>query len=334
MRESFTSDIQALFPKGEQRSFLEVVEKQTPLFEIARICRCSERTIRDWRKEKFPMQKACIDALCAHARIPVPENIKTRSRYSHVRTAGLKGARTVMKKYGRVPVNETTRLEQWRTWWKTKGKDRKLPILQELPIKRPKQSIELAEFIGIMLGDGGMSRYQAVITLHHTDDLAYSKYVAALIKKLFALFPRIYHYPKSSVNDITISRIGIVRYLHERGLPVGNKIAQQVDIPDWIKKDRRYAIACLRGLVDTDGTVFTHSYVVKAKRYSYKKLIFTSRSQPLQLSVAQLLTDIGISVRISGYDVCIDSRENMKKYFDLVGSHNSKHLKRYAGTVG
>ena len=239
-----------------------------------------------------------------------------------------------MKKYGRVPVDETKRLRQWRKWWETKGKDKKLPILQECPVQRPRQSVKLAEFIGIMLGDGGMSKYQATITLHHIDDLAFSKHVVSLIQQLFNITPRVYHYPKSSVNDITISRIGIVRYLHELGLAVGSKVAQQVDMPSWVKKDSRYAIACLRGLVDTDGSVFTHNYSVKGKRYSYKKLIFTSRSQPLQLSVAKLLINFGINARISGFDVCVDSRESMRKYFDLIGSHNPKHLKRYTSKVG
>ena len=275
------------------------------------------------------MQLRSLYLLSRHAHIPIPYHLRVAHRYAHTREAGAKGMRAVILKYGRVPVDEARRKAAWQNWWNTKGKFEINPLLQAKPIRKPKKSTDLAEFLGLVMGDGGISHYQVIVTLHHIDDLAYSTFVVRLMKKLFGVRPHIYHRPDDSINDIVLSRRELVEFLHELGLPIGNKVKQQFDIPHWIKRSKPFAIACVRGLVDTDGSVFTHSYVVNGKRYRYKKLSFTSRSRPLQVSVAKILADLGMSPHISGYDVRLDSIADVKKYFTIVGSHNPKHLKRY-----
>lgn len=329
MAESFKDKV-AVFRTGQQRKFLESVEKKYPLEAMARMCARSPRTIRDWRREKFPMQLACAHSLSQRAHIALPRNLATRHRYAHVRDAAIKGARALIKKYGRVPVDETLRREQWQKWWKKVGQFRQPPQFQAKSIYKPRKSIELAEFIGTMMGDGGLSKYQACITLHHIDDREYIDFVVKRIKEIFRIQPGLYHTPKDSVYNIVVSRLEIVKYLHALGLPIGNKVKQRFDMPDWIKKNKAYAIACVRGLVDTDGSIFTHSYKVKGKWYQYKKLSFCSRSQPLRYSVAKILTDLGMRARIADCDVRLDSTADMQKYFSLIGSSNPKHLKRYA----
>ena len=186
--------------------------------------------------------------------------------------------------------------------------------------------------MGIVLGDGGISDYQLVITLHHIDDRAYSRFVIRLIQKLFQVVPRVYHDQKDSVLNITVSRKELVRFCTEMlGLKIGNKVKQQVDIPTWIKHNEKFLTACVRGLVDTDGSVFTHTYTVGSKSYSYKKLAFTSRSKPLLASVYTALTNRGLRPHISqNVDVRLYSIRDMKEYFKMISSHNPKHLKRYA----
>lgn len=276
------------------------------------------------------MRLTCVHALSQRARIPVPKNIVVRNRYEHARKAGMKGARAVIAKYGRVPIDEIHRKSQWRKWWEKEGQFRQPPQFQAKLIHKPGKSVELAEFIGTMMGDGGLSRYQVTITLHHIDDREYVDFVSKRIQKLFHIKPALYHVPKSSVFNIVISRSEVVKYLHSLGLPIGNKVRQQFDIPVWIQKNKKYVIACVRGLVDTDGSVFTHSYISKGRRYHYKKLSFCTHSRPLQYSVAKILADIGLRARIAGYDVRLDGVADVKKYFMIIGSNNPKHLKRYA----
>ena len=148
---------------------------------------------------------------------------------------------------------------------------------------------------------------------------------------LFEVTPAVYHDAKDSVNNIVISRKNLVKFCVEKlDLKIGNKIRQQVDIPEWIKRNKKFQIACVRGLIDTDGSVIIHKYGVNGKLYNYKKLQFTSLSRPLLLSVYKILKDLEVNPRLARQkEVWIDSKMSVKKYFDIVGSHNLKHLNRY-----
>ena len=66
------------------------------------------------------------------------------------------------------------------------------------------------------------------------------------------------------------------------------------------------------------------------KLYSYKKLSFTNLSKPLVIFVYKTMKNIGLNPRMSrNKDVWLDSINDMKKYFKIIGSHNQKHLNRY-----
>lgn len=54
-------------------------------------------------------------------------------------------------------------------------------------IRIPPDGEELAEFIGIVLGDGTISNYQVRIVLNRTTDSAYGGYVANLARRLFGV---------------------------------------------------------------------------------------------------------------------------------------------------
>ena len=144
--------------------------------------------------------------------------------------------------------------------------------------------------------------------------------------------PAIYEDKEDSVFDVTISRVELVRYcINDLGLKIGNKVKQQVDVVDWIKQNKKFMIACVRGLIDTDGSVFDHKYRVNGKSYSYKKMDFSSSSRPLLSSVYAFLKNLGLKPRITkdGKKIRLESVEDVKKYFRLIGSHNPKHLNRY-----
>ena len=53
-------------------------------------------------------------------------------------------------------------------------------------INIPLLSEKLAEFMGILYGDGGLTRYQVKVTFNKIDK-AYAEFVTRLIKKLFSI---------------------------------------------------------------------------------------------------------------------------------------------------
>lgn len=55
-------------------------------------------------------------------------------------------------------------------------------------IRFPRNSILLAEFMGIEFGDGGIGNpWQVVITLNSKKDAEYAKYVVGLLHSLFGI---------------------------------------------------------------------------------------------------------------------------------------------------
>ena len=333
MAELFISK-RVIFPHGKQREFILQAKKTLGLsyLELASLLKISSRTLTDWKREKFSMALRAVKILLRKTKRKIPRNIKIKDPFWYVHAGGRMGGFAVYKKYGRVGGDPEYRKKKWYEWWEREGKYKpRLIVNTPLPIKKPKKSKDLAEFVGIILGDGGITQYQVVISFHSIDEKEYGKFVAVLIRKLFDV-PIGIHYDKNDLEfDLVISRSELVRFCTEKlGLKKGNKIKQQIDIPNWIKQNKLYSIACTRGLIDTDGCVFTHRYKVNGKLYNYKKLAFTSYSEPLRQSVFDILKDNGLNPRFAQRrDVRLDSIEDVQRYFRLIGSHSSKHLKRY-----
>ncbi|OGZ21702.1 MAG: hypothetical protein A3D46_00400 [Candidatus Nealsonbacteria bacterium RIFCSPHIGHO2_02_FULL_43_13] len=330
MAESFIYK-RVVFSKGQQKCFLDRVIKKFSFDRVSLICSCSQRTIRDWRREKFLMDLSALNKICKALKTHLPANIELRDRYWYTIKGCSAGGNAVWKKYGRIGNDPEYRKRQWRKWWESEGQYHTSIINTPLSIKKPQKSQDLAEFVGIVLGDGGISNYQLTVTLCSKDEEAYSEFVIKLVKKLFDVPVAVLRREKCSTIDLIISRVNLVRFCVKRlGLKKGNKIKQQVDIPNWIKRNKKFSIACVRGLVDTDGSIFRHSYRVGGKMYSYKKISFTSRSEPLRKSVFVILRSLGLNARLTqSYDVRIDSIRDVKKYFKIFNSHNQKHLIRY-----
>lgn len=331
MAEKFNSK-RVVLPKGKQKGFIGKVAEKTSISKMAKVCGFSERTIRDWHREKFLMDFGALRKICTMAKIPLPANIKLKDKYWYGLKGASMGGKAMWKKYGRIG-NDGRRKKKWREWWKREGKYKQNKIFTApKPIKKPKFSKELAEFVGIVLGDGGISKYQVYVTLHMRDDKNYSKFVNKLIKKLFEVPIRKFLRKEDLTIRLVISRVGLVRFCVQKlGLKMGNKIKQQVDIPSWIKNNKKFSVACLRGLFDTDGCVFYHRYKVNRKQYVYKKISFTSHSKPLLCSVLKILKNLNIGARItkSGQDVRIDAQRDVKEYVEVVDFHNQKNLKKY-----
>ena len=197
-------------------------------------------------------------------------------------------------------------------------------------IKIPPRGVDLSAFIGIMLGDGGIrSKYQFTVSLNFENEREYADYVGRLIKRLFSVEHIIHKRKDSKAADIVVSSVRAVDFLLKQGLLEGNKIKSQVDIPAWIKENPEYQKACLRGLFDTDGSIYVHRYKVNNKEYSYTKMNFTSRSRPLLTSVHGILSILGIKAFIHGDNVYINSREDVNKYTRIIGTSNPKFIDRW-----
>lgn len=322
------------FPKGEQRKFLEKIFDKSGLGiqSLAKTVNVSPRTLRDWKREKFNISEDATDKFCNFFDI-TPPNDEKRLICNWLKTkAGIsrKGAIARFNKYGNLGTPEGRR----------KGGSKTLQILRErgvIPLCKywvlPKnKSVDLAEFVGIMLGDGGITKEQATVTLNSEADKQYIEYVISLGRKLFRNKPAIVKKKDCKATDLRYSGIRLVNFLISIGLKRGNKVKQQVDVPDWVQKSNPYKIACLKGLMDTDGCVVVSTHKVGLKRYVYYNPCFANRSRPLLNFVADTLREQGLHPSVAGERIWLYNKAEIRAYFDLIGSSNARLLKFKEGS--
>ena len=315
-----------------QKEFLEKSREKLGLSnkKFASLLGVGVRTLTDWKRKKFLLPEKVVVFLSKKSGVPVPSG-KKLDRFWYTKKGARKGALNMLKKYGRVGGDPETRKEAWRIWWENTGKFQKWKIFERKQIKKPKKDVSLAEFTGIMLGDGGITKNQVTITLNRETDYDYMTYVKRLIVKLFELTPSFREDKKSLATNIVVSSVELVDFCKNLGLKVGNKIKQGADVPEWIKQKRKLMVVCVRGLVDTDGSVFKHKYRSNGRLYKYTKIDFSSCSKPLMESVFKFLKSLGLRPRIvkDGKKLRIESIDTVKKYMELIGTSNKKHLNRY-----
>lgn len=265
--------------KGVQGVFLNLILKKShkSITEFAKSLNISVRSLRTWRLEKTRIPFEVAKELEKQYSIPLPEIAEIISLNDHLRNIAATGGVNNSKNNSSIGGDPMNRKVAWRKWWTSKGQYKKHPIINiRKQIFKPNKSEQLAEFFGIMLGDGGISKYQIKITLNRLTDEKYIFYVSTLIQKLFKINPSVLIYPddpiRKSIANIQVSSRELVEYLTKNGLVIGHKLKQKVTVPGWILSNEKFCIACARGLVDTDGCIYTNSYFVNKKSIHIKKL--------------------------------------------------------------
>lgn len=207
-------------------------------------------------------------------------------------------------------------------------------IKPKLLVKKP--SKELAEFIGVMLGDGCITPsrknyrgYKIRICGHSENDKNYLlNYINPLSEKLFGVrFDTYYHSSKKSIY-LTKSNKNLYYTLLHFGLKSGNKKTNNVKIPDWVFSNREYIKSCIRGLIDTDGSVspFTNR--------NYSIIWFKSAIPNLRASFSNAMALLGYRTsKWSGHSdtlqTYIGAKSLIRKYYKEVGFNNIKHKRRF-----
>jgi LAGLIDADG-like domain/WhiA LAGLIDADG-like domain len=301
---------------------------------VAAVLNMNPRTVRDWRNGKFTIPKDHLTILANIANIDVndltPEEL---SDWWNSSDAGKKGGNAYIKKYKSLGTVESKRIGGHLSYKKRRLIDD--DIFSRKVIKVPGGSCLLAEFIGIMIGDGNITKYQSSISLNIKTDIEYADYVSGLICELFGIVPTYQRREESGCVVITASSIELTDLLTSLGLPMGDKLRAGLDIPDWIRADSGYSKACLRGIFDTDGSIFQEVHKRKDRIYSYPRMAFVSYSEPLIESIQTILCEIGLSAKIrNNHRVTIERFTDIEEYFRIIGSSNTKHVRRFAAFGG
>ena len=206
-----------------------------------------------------------------------------------------------------------------------------------------------AEIVGLCFGDGSLTRRHSgknkgklrfQMRGNITEDREhYDNYIKPLFDEIIAEIPTTRYNGKKPYYGISTESSKICNYLVSLGVPVG--IKKELRTPEWILEDKNLMKSFLRGIFDTDGSVFCRKdYNYLEKGYTKIRIMFGSTSENLILSISKILESLEIKhLVIKPYiqktrnwanlnRIQIDNL-NVIKYFNLVGSNNPKHITKF-----
>lgn len=203
-----------------------------------------------------------------------------------------------------------------------------------------RHSKELAEFIGILTGDGYLNyySYQNKYLLEIAGDKRFdkdylTKYVKKRIKHLFNLEPSYFIRNDQNTMYLRLISKGLITYLVKIGFKKGKK--EQIEIPTWIISNRRYMQYFLKGIADTDCSIHFRKH--------YPIINFKSKSKPLVNSIFNFLKRENFKLKNFYKEKKIDKRgyknsivysitlngfKNMNLWLDSINFRNKRHLDR------
>ena len=174
---------------------------------------------------------------------------------------------------------------------------------------------DTAELIGIILGDGHLTEnFQHCLCLTFCEDeQQLINRTKNLCQSTIEMTPKEYSLKDSRAIQLKLHSKELVKRLTELGLQTGDKVENQVAVPSWIKDKEEYEKRCLRGLVDTDGCIYTQS------RDSRTIVRFKNKSKPLLTDFKEMCRNLNIKPSNGGeYSVQVASQTEVRKFIEKV----------------
>ncbi len=217
-------------------------------------------------------------------------------------------------------------------WGKSKGG--KISNGSKIKLIKPALNEKLAEFIGAILGDGNINYYKkgkkiGVYHIRIAGDLEKDKdyhinYLKNLCENIFNLKAKEILRPNERFLDIYSKEL--VEFFIDMGLNAGDKIKNQITIPYWVWENESFLKACVRGLIDTDGSVFRMSN----KDPKLIRLSFTNYNMKLLIDTRNAFIKLGFfpSKIIVNKQFFISRKSDISKYLKEINFSNLKHIER------
>lgn len=223
---------------------------------------------------------------------------------------GKKGIKTLMRKY-------PNKLIEWRKIANYKSSVRNIKR-----IKIPELDERLAEFIGVYLGDGTLTKYFVSISGDSRYDKNYFNYLLELMQNLFGIEAKIRKEKNHNVLILVAHSKKLCSFLKEEyGFEFGDKIKNNSLIPKKIFYNNNLSISCLRGLIDTDGCIGKHGNKTCIR--------FSSSNPHLLKQVHDIGTRLGLFTFYTGNQTGTTREDKVEEYFRIVGSSNLRNIVKF-----
>lgn len=207
-------------------------------------------------------------------------------------------------------------------------------------VRIPELNNELLAYeTGVHIGDGSLQmipggthsiRYYGN---QEEDWIFVSGILPKVVKKLFNKNVAAKRYPDKCVLAVCSKAVATFKQ-NVIGLPKGDKI-QIKGLPNFVKKDKKLLISCLRGIADTDFGFYFHNN-------GYPGMICTMNNKELIKDISKQLRKLGLNAKTK-FDVkrtrngkvntehCIKlyGKKSIEKWMGTIGFWNPKHLTKY-----
>ena len=199
-------------------------------------------------------------------------------------------------------------IDNFYSWRQDQIKEGKIMSLYPKLVK----SVELATLVGLVWGDGNISKFprceRLVITLG-TDKPKLIKFATLLVVHVFAKKPTVRK--ASYENAVKISLYQ--KHLSKRlGIPSGARKYSKKGLPKWIWRSRKFLLAGLRGLYEAEAYLSIH---LPSSTYNFA---FVNYNEKLLLDVKTALIKLGYHPEVRVNAIRLRKRDEVKSFEKLI----------------
>jgi len=210
--------------------------------------------------------------------------------------------------------------------------DHRNGVSYEKRITKLERTNDFAEFVGMILGDGHIkdmsyvedekyvTNYILEFTFHQDDKEIINRAIK-LFERCVGRTPTVSHNKNNKGVKVRLYSKDLVDLLKKHGIRPGNKTERQVSVPEWVKEDRNFQKHCLKGLTDTDGTIY-----VRGKEKA-TVVQFKNASEPLLNDFDEMCENLGIRCSKGGYrTVQVAAKEEVDRFIRLIKPIKAKGI--------
>jgi DNA-binding transcriptional regulator WhiA len=177
-----------------------------------------------------------------------------------------------------------------------------------------KKDGDLAELIGVVLGDGHIRKYprtEELSIFSNSNNPGFVKRYSKLVEKLFGQKPAITQHGSKNCTRIRIYQKHIQKRI---GVPYSPRGPLTIEVPGWILRNNQYIVRYLRGLYEAEG-----SHCIHLPTSTYK-LFFSNRNRSMLANVDMLLKKLGFASYISlkNWSVQVSRKAEVARAIELL----------------
>ncbi len=171
---------------------------------------------------------------------------------------------------------------------------------------------DLAELIGVVLGDGHIRAYprsEELSIFSNSNNAGFVSRYSALLEKIFSKKPAIKQHSGKNCIRIRIYQ----KYISDRlGVPFSPRANLKILIPGWIISRKKYIVRYLRGLYEAEGSHSVH------KATCTYKVQFSNRNVSMLENVFNLVSKLGFHPHKSKYMIQLSKKKEVFEFLELI----------------